>query len=235
MANQKRQIKISGMHCAACAQTIEKALLKSEGVDKAAVNFATETAYIEYDDNKLQEKNLSEIIKETGYNVAEGPQRMTLRISGMTCASCAQTIENALRKKKGIKEANVNLATEKATILFNPIETNFEEIKNIVKDAGYEVLGREDQRVRFEEEEARELQAFSTARRRVLIAWTLTIPSMVWMIPEMLFGISWPNSVIFNLGMIALATPVLFYPGWTTYKSAAKAVTHLTANMDVLI
>ena len=235
MTKQKDQIKISGMHCAACAQTIEKALLKAEGVGKAAVNFATETAYIEYDDNKVSEENLAEIIKQTGYNVAEGLQRMTLRINGMTCASCAQTIENALRKQKGIKEATVNLATEKATVIYNSNELTYQEIKNVIEDAGYEVLGKEDQRAKFEEEEARELQAFSTARRRVLIAWALTIPIMVWMIPEMILGISWPNSIIFNLGMIALAAPVLFYPGWTTYKSAAKAVTHLTANMDVLI
>jgi Cu+-exporting ATPase len=58
---------------------------------------------------------------------------------------------------------------------------------------------------------------------------------MLWMLPEMIFGISWPNSTVFNFGMIAFAAPVLFYPGWTTYKSAAKALMHLTANMDVLI
>ena len=235
MTKQKSQIKISGMHCTACAQTIEKALLKAEGVDKAVVNFTTEIAYVEYDDNTANEKKLSEIIKETGYNVAERPQRMMLRIGGMTCASCAQTIENALRKKKGIKEANVNLATERATVTYHPNEIKYEEIKNVVEDAGYQVLGREDQRARFEEEEARELQAFSIAKRRALVAWALTIPIMIWMIPEMIFGISWPNSTVFNLGMIAMGAPVLFYPGWTTYKSAAKAITHFTANMDVLI
>ena len=82
MTRQKSRLKISGMHCAACAQTIEKALVKAEGVDKAVVNFTTETAYIEYDDNKADEKKLSEIIKETGYNVAEGPQKTMLRIEG---------------------------------------------------------------------------------------------------------------------------------------------------------
>lgn len=55
------------------------------------------------------------------------------------------------------------------------------------------------------------------------------------MIPDMFFGVAWPNSTVFNLGMIALAAPVLFYPGWTTYKSAAKAIWHRNANMDVLI
>lgn len=223
------------MHCAACAQTIEKALLKVEGVDKAVVSLTTETAYVEYDDNEVNEKTLSEVIKETGYNLDETPQRVMLRIGGMTCASCAQTIENALRKTKGVREANVNLATEKAAITYNSNEIEFERIKDVVEGVGYQVLSKEDQRARFEEEEARELQVFSVARRRTLVAWALTIPIMVWMLTEMVFGISWPNSVVFNFGTIALAAPVLLYPGWNTYKSAAKAITHFTANMDVLI
>lgn len=223
------------MHCAACAQTVEKALLKVEGVDKAVVSLTTETAYVEYDDNEVNEKTLSEVIKETGYNLDETPQRVMLRIGGMTCASCAQTIENALRKTKGVREANVNLATEKAAITYNSNEIEFERIKDVVEGVGYQVLSKEDQRARFEEEEARELQVFSVARRRTLVAWALTIPIMVWMLTEMVFGISWPNSVVFNFGTIALAAPVLLYPGWNTYKSAAKAITHFTANMDVLI
>lgn len=235
MTKQKRQMKIDGMHCAACAQTIEKALLKAKGVDKASVNFATETAYVEYDDNMADEKKLADVVKETGYAVAEGTQRTTLRIGGMTCASCAQTIEAALRKKKGVRQANVNLATEKATVTYKPDEISYEEIRDTIEHTGYQVLGKEDQRTRFEEEEARELKAFSAAKRRAFIAWALTIPIMLWMIPEMLLGISWPNSTIFNLGMIILATPVLFYPGWNTYKSALRAATHLSANMDVLI
>ncbi|MDH5267290.1 MAG: heavy metal translocating P-type ATPase [Candidatus Bathyarchaeota archaeon] len=235
MTKQKILIKIGGMHCVTCAQTIEKALLKAEGVDNALVNFATETAHIEYDDKITNENKLTEIIKGTGYDVAEGTQKIMIRIGGMTCASCAQTIESALRKKKGVREAGVNLATEKAAVTYSQSEISYEEIKDAVEDAGYQVLGREDQRARFEEEEARELQAFSIARRRALISWALTIPIMLWMIPEMIFGISWPNSAVFNLGMIAIAAPVLFYPGWTTYKSAVNAIMHRAANMDVLI
>ncbi|UCD96387.1 MAG: heavy metal translocating P-type ATPase, partial [Candidatus Bathyarchaeota archaeon] len=235
MTKQKEQIRISGMHCATCAQTIENALLKTEGVGKAAVNFATETAYIEYDDAKVSEENLAETIRQTGYDVAEGPRKVIVRIGGMTCASCAQTIENALRKQWGIKEANVNLATEKATIIYYPNKITYEGVQKVIEDTGYKALGKEDQRVRFEEEETRELQAFSTARRRMLTAWAFTIPIMVWMMPEMVFGIMWPSPAVFNLGMIALAIPALFYPGWSTYKSAIAAVAHRTANMDVLI
>jgi Cu+-exporting ATPase len=232
---QKTQIKISGMHCAACAQTIQKALSKAEGVNKARVNFATETAYVEYDDEHINEEKLQGVIRNTGYDVAEELKTITLRIGGMTCASCAQIIAKALRKTDGVKDANVNLATEKATVSFYPSKTSYAKIKKAVEDTGYQVLGREDKKARFEEEATKEQQTFSAAKKKALLAWALTIPIVSWMLPNMLLGIAWPNSTVFNIGMIAVAAPVLFYPGWATYRSAAKAVWHRNANMDVLI
>ena len=235
MAQQKVQIKITGMHCAACAQAIQKALSKAEGVTKAQVNFATETAYVEYDDAYTDEKKLKQVIRNTGYDVAEETRTITLRIGGMTCASCSQIIAKTLLKTEGVKDANVNLATEKATVTFYPSKISYAKIKKAIEDTGYEVLGREDKKARFEDEATREQLTLSAAKRRVLIAWAITIPIVAWMIPNMLFELAWPNSTVFNIGMIALAAPVLFIPGWNTYKSAAKAVLHLNANMDVLI
>jgi len=235
MAQQKIQIRISGMHCAACAQAIQKALSKTEGVTKAQVNFATETAYVEYDDASTDEEKLKQVIRNTGYDVAEETRTITLRIGGMTCASCSQIIAKTLLKTEGVKDANVNLATEKATVIFYPSKISYAKIKKAIEDTGYEVLGREDKKARFEDEATREQQTLSTAKKRLLIAWAITIPIVAWMLPNMLFDLSWPNSAVFNIGMIALAAPVLFYPGWTTYKSAAKAVWHHNANMDVLI
>jgi Cu+-exporting ATPase len=205
------------------------------GVSNASVNFATETAYIEYNDEETSEQALVQVVQDTGYDVARGTQRLILRISGMTCASCAQTIEQALQNTDGVIEANVNLATEKAMVVYDFTIVGYDEIKKAIENTGYQVLGREDQRATFEEEEARELQVFSTAKRRALLSWALTIPIMLWMIPEMFFGIMWPNASVFNLGLIMLAAPVLFYPGWSTYRSAVTAIIHGSANMDVLI
>jgi Cu+-exporting ATPase len=232
---EKTAVKITGMTCTACAQSIESALSSAEGVESASVNFATETAYVEYNEAITNEPELEQIIKDTGYDVFKGTQKIILRLGGMTCAACAQTIEKALKKTEGVETASVNLATEKATVVYNQAITNYEAIKQAVEATGYQVLGREDVRAKYDEEETRELQAYETARKRALISWALTIPIILWMIPEMIFGIAWPNPTVFNLGMIALATPVLFYPGWTTYTSAAKAITRRSANMDVLI
>ena len=67
------------------------------------------------------------------------------------------------------------------------------------------------------------------------VAWAFTAPIILWMLPEMFFGIMWPNETVFNLGMILLALPVLFWVGRKTYRGAWVAVTHGHANMDTLI
>lgn len=235
MAHQKAKIKITGMHCAACAQTLQKELLKAKGVKQVHVNFATEMAYVEYEDVYINEEKLKLIIRKIGYDVAEEPRVITLRIGGMTCASCAQIIAKTLRKTEGVKDASVNLATEKATVSFFPSKTSYKEIRKAIENTGYEVLGREGREARFVDESFREQQTLSMAWKKTLIAWVLTIPIVSWMLPDMFLGIAFPNPTVFNIGMIALAALVIFYPGWPTYKSAAKAIWHHNANMDVLI
>jgi Cu+-exporting ATPase len=235
MAQQKAQIKITGMHCAACAQIIQKALSKAEGVTDARVNLTTETAYVAYDDEQTSEEKLKGVIKNTGYDVIDEVETSIMRIGGMTCASCSQAITRSLIKTEGVKDANVNLATEKATVSFYPGKTNYAEIKKAIEDTGYQVLEREDKEARFEEEALREQKKLATAKNKALFAWALTMLIMLWMIPEMFLGVALPNATVFNIGMIALAAPVLFIPGWATYRSAAKAVWHRNANMDVLI
>ncbi|TRO49652.1 copper-translocating P-type ATPase [Candidatus Bathyarchaeota archaeon] len=235
MTQLKVQLKISGMHCAACAQIIQKALSKVEGVIEARVNLTTETAYVEYDSTQTNEEKLKEVIRNTGYDVTDELETITLRTGGMTCASCAQAITKSLLKTEGVKDANVNLATEKATVSFSPGKTNYAKIKKAIEDTGYQVLEREDKKSRFEEEALREQKTLAIAKNKALVAWGLTIPIMLWMVPEMFFGVALPNPTVFKIGMIALAAPVLFIPGRSTYRSAAKAIWHRNANMDVLI
>lgn len=63
----------------------------------------------------------------------------TLAIEGMTCASCAQTVEKAVKKVSGVNEASVNLATEKLQVTFDETQTTIPAIEQAVKQAGYGV------------------------------------------------------------------------------------------------
>ena len=114
---KKISLGIVGMSCTSCAQTIEKALKEHVGVEQANVNFASEKAYLIYDPKATNKKELIETVRDAGYDARLETKKIILRIGGMTCASCAQTIENALKKTEGILEANVNLASEKAVVV----------------------------------------------------------------------------------------------------------------------
>jgi len=226
---------IIGMSCTSCAQTIEKALKEHVGVEQANVNFASEKAYLTYDPKATNKKELIETVKASGYDAHLETKKTILRIGGMTCASCAQTIENALKKTEGIVEANVNLASEKAVVVYDVQEIDYEGIKEVIEGTGYEVLGREEGVAKYEKEIEEEQRKFHEAKIRMRVAWAFTIPIIAWMIPEMILGQAWPNRTIYNIGMILLAVPVLFWAGKETLLSAVRAVSHGSANMDVLI
>jgi len=73
--------------------------------------------------------------------IAEAPAKKTLlKITGMTCASCVKRVEDALRGVKGVTEANVNLANEKASVTYDPSLASVEDMIRAVKDAGYGVM-----------------------------------------------------------------------------------------------
>jgi Cu+-exporting ATPase len=205
------------------------------GVEQANVNFASEKAYLTYDPKVTNKKELIETVRATGYDAHLETKKAIIRIGGMTCASCAQTIENALKKTEGIVEANVNLASEKAVAVYDVQEIDYEGIKEVIEGTGYKVLGREEGAAKYEKEIEEEQRKFHEAKMKMRVAWAFTIPIMAWMIPEMILGQAWPNEDLFNLGMILLAVPVLFWAGRETLLSAVRAVSHGSANMDVLI
>ncbi|MCW3991409.1 MAG: copper-translocating P-type ATPase, partial [Candidatus Bathyarchaeota archaeon] len=117
--------------------------------------------------------------------------------------------------------------TDKARVSYDPSLVSIFDLRQAVTDVGYEVAG--------EEEVDRAVEEMKEGRERMLRSWAFTLPIIIWMIPEMLFGIAWPTMTIYNMGIIALAFPVMFWMGLPTIRSAYKAVTHGSTNMDVLI
>ncbi len=233
-AANKVILPIEGMTCASCVSHVARALKKVPGVADAQVNLATERATVIFEDGALPLATLVQAVRDSGYDVAT--ETMILPIGGMTCASCANHIESALKKVPGVLQASVNLATEKASVTYIPGLASLADFKRAVADAGYEVLeATEETAGRAGEEEDEAERKMSEARFRMRVAWAFTVPIVLWMFAEMFFGIVWPNEFIYNLGMIVLALPVLFWVGRKTYRSGLTSVLHGYANMDTLI
>jgi len=231
MSDKAITLPVRGMTCASCVAHVEKALKSVEGIEEVNVNLATERATVWLSTDTVAVTDLLLAVQETGYEVPT--ETVTLPIGGMTCASCVAHVEKALSKVPGVVEANVNLATEKATVTFIPGVAGPADFKRAVAEAGYEVLEVPEEAVGEEEDEAE--RKMRLARFRMRVAWAFTAPIILWMFAEMFFGIVWPDETIYNLGMIILALPVLFWVGRRTYRSGLTAVLHGYANMDTLI
>lgn len=227
----ERQISlpIKDMTCASCVAHVTHALQEVPGVLDVTVNLATEKAAVRYDDRQTNVEAMIAAVRETGYDVPL--EKALLSIGGMTCASCVGHVEEALRSVPGVLTANANLATERATVEYVPGLASLDDLRRAVSDAGYEVVDAPEEAVAPDQSEER----MREARFRVRAAWLITLPAILWMLPEMFFGIMWPNMMVFNLGMIALAVPVLFWIGRKTYSSGWTALIHGYSNMDSLI
>src|SRR6476469_3527741 len=135
-------LPIEGMTCASCVRRVEKALAKVEGIHEVGVNLATERATVKYDPALVDMAAMRAAVEKAGYSVP--PEEVMLPLEGMPCASCVRRVEKSLAKLPGVEVANVNLATEQATVRFNPAMVGRDEFRLAVEKAGYG-LAREKQ------------------------------------------------------------------------------------------
>ena len=224
-------LDIVGMTCASCARTVERTLQRTEGVEGANVNIATERATVTFDPLVVDVKQLVQRVRESGYDAQV--QRKALAIGGMTCAACVRHVERALSKVDGVLTVNVNLATERATVEYLSGVTGLAQFKQAVADAGYAVLDE----TQPASADAPDLDALkmAAARRRMWTAWAFTAPVVVLMLLHMVWRIAWPSMMVVEWTLIALSFLVLIWPGSATFRSAWNSARHGNANMDVLI
>jgi P-type Cu+ transporter len=161
--------------------------------------------------------------------MSEDLRKVSLPVSGMTCAACARRVEKALSGTAGVRAANVNLAAEKATVEYDPGSVGTEDLTRAVEGAGYGVV-QEEERV-----EATHVREYERLRNRFLVAAVLTGFILVGSLPHML-GLMLPIPVGWlNLGLLLLATPVQFWAGWRFYRGAWSSLRHASADMNTLV
>lgn len=235
-ALKKDTIAVGGMTCAACANSIEKALNKKDGVQEAVVNFAAEKVTVSYDPSVIQPEEFRSIIEDLGYEVrekAEVETRLVLPVTGMTCAACANGIEKALNKMDGIHETVVNFAAEKVSVRYDSAKVNRTAIVDVITDLGYGVLEGELSVARSDVDQDARDRAELAARKRVLIfVMAVTIITETLMILEIRHILHLPYH---NWIMLIAATPIVFWAGMPTHRGAWRSIRHGSANMDVLI
>lgn len=165
------------------------------------------------------------------------------KIIGMHCASCALTIERALKKVNGVTDAQVNYGTEKATIAYDEQKINLEVLQNTVQSVGYTLVGGEltqptggtkDEKMPAMDHEAH-LRMLETGRTRqkLIIGIILSILIVLGSYPTWFPWV--PKQLMDPLVLFLLTIPVQFWVGSQYYRGLWLVVRYRAADMNTLI
>ncbi|MBU1017157.1 heavy metal translocating P-type ATPase [Patescibacteria group bacterium] len=162
-------------------------------------------------------------------------KKVTLKISGMTCASCAANIENALKKEDGVKSVSVNFATEKAYLEFDSIEIDIARVQKIIEKLGYKASEEDFGKEMEDHHKEEKIQEVKDLKIRFIIALIFGIP-LLYVSMGMIVGLYIPEIIEMNQHLIQflLTTPVIIV-AFKLYISGLKAILRRAPNMDSLI
>lgn len=226
------ELEITGMTCGGCVRRAEKALLAVPDVEQADINLATGRATLSLNanaDRLAGVEGAAAALQTAGYPAAT--EVLNLSLTGLTCGSCVNGVEKALRALPGVLEASVNLGTSQARVRYLPSEVSRLDAVAAIEQAGYGVA---DSTLDAPKDAAAAL------KRQVLIAAAFTIPLVIiamgrhlpgahaffhqWMPERAWVGLEW-----------LLATPVVLWAGRDFFIRGAKELRHFAPAMSSLV
>lgn len=237
------------MHCASCAITIEKAVLKSAGIKSAQANFASETLLVEYDEKKASREDIAKTVSDAGYELivpkeqkkdetseitSEGKTLLSLKVIGMDSPHCAMVVEKAIKTLPGIERVEVDFNNARAKAVFDSKKTSEEQIEKVIDDAGYEAV-RETSEVQdlLEREKAERQLELSMLLKKIIVGGILSVFIFFGSFPE--WFPFFPQIIGNYFVLLFLTTPVQFWVGSRFYSGLKILFKYRTADMNTLI
>lgn len=261
MANARITLPVEGMTCGACAATVQKRLEQSDGVQDAAVNFATGKATVTIDDSHAKVADLVRAVREAGFDCAKAT--VTFGIEGLHYAASTQRLEGELAQLPGVLSAVANQATEEVRVEYVPGLATAKDLERAVALAGFSVaepVAEEDpverERVKRRKETRRLLWKFVGAAVAALLTMVASMPLMGGMdtrqsdlfsritgpidsvlqglLPQ-LYTFAASDPQLLKLGMLVITILVMLFSGRQFYVGAWRGFQHRTADMNTLI
>jgi Cu+-exporting ATPase len=240
--------RIKGMHCAACSARIERILRGREGVARADVSLAAESLEVVYDPDRDTPADMAQAIADAGFEAlfetpeTAAPDAATLHLAltGMSCASCSARIERVLRAADGVREAAVNLATESASVVYDPRAVRPSALIQLIADAGFGAQIVSRSAAQFEERRRDAETRLAAQRRELIPAFGFALPLLVLSMGHMV-GLPLPafldpetSPAAFASAQLLLTLPVL-WAGRGFYARGIPALLHKAPSMDTLV
>jgi Cu+-exporting ATPase len=223
---KRTAIRIGGMHCAGCANSIQSSVDALDGVKKCEVNLASEKAMLEFDPSRVGMAEIEKAVHRAGYRVVY--EKIMLSVAGITDSSDADRLEKMLQKLEGIKHASVNYGASQIHIEYNSALVSLSDIRQSVASSGYHIVS-EDLAATAEEVEARNLKKLLT------IGIIFTVPIVILGYPEYLPFVPLTGTNISAFLIFACAGIVQFVAGNRFYVGAFRIAKMGSANMDTLV
>ena len=165
-------------------------------------------------------------------------QKYVLKVKGMHCASCSVLIDKLVGKQPGVSSIKTSYGAERTTVEFDEKKITLEKIDELVHKLGYDIIRPDEEGATVEEEEAKERRQIVEAKRRVIAAFALASPIIIYYMAVHMFNLKHVHAlggIDLNYIYWILSTPIQFIVCWPFYRNAFTAIRVGSANMDVLV
>ena len=214
------------------------------------MNMVHGTLVVEPDDDEVRDLDRDDVAGAEAVGV--GPviaptdgletERAEFRITDASCASCVVHIESILDDIAGVDRVDVNYASERVTVDYDPTRTSPDVLQSAVADGGYRLVPRSSRATATpgrdaDDEEAAARQAeLADLTRRMVVGAVLSAPVVFAVMAHDLFSAAWvPGALLNRWVQLVLITPVMFYAGWPIHRTGWLTLRHRTADMNALI
>jgi Cu+-exporting ATPase len=227
-------LPIGGMTCASCVSHVEGALKELPGVSNVAVNLSTNKASLTYDPQEVKLRDMQRALRNVGYFVMEAEQ--TLDVHGMTCASCVDHVEVALKELRGVLDAVVNLGLGTAKIEYIPGVVSISSMKRAVREVGYEAQERSEGVDALDRERQVREDEIKHQGRNLIISGTIGMIIMIGTFYDMLGPLKAivPVWLSYKWVIGLLTTPIVFGPGRQFFVNSWRGLKHGVTDMNLL-
>jgi Cu+-exporting ATPase len=170
----------------------------------------------------------------------DGTGRVVLALErggGVACPTCLRTIESVLEPLPGVRSVQTDVATERASVQFDPSAVSIKDMQEAVASVGYRVEARREpgSGETEDEETAERRREIRDLTRRVVVGAVLSTPVVATVMAAEVFGLDVPGLLMNRWFQLALITPVFLYTGWPIHTVGWRTLRHRTAEMNTLI
>ncbi len=166
-------------------------------------------------------------------NKAINTKKVTLPVTGMSCAACAVSVESMLKSTQGVTDAGVNYANQSAWVDFDPKSTDLQSLDKVLQGVGYGFIINDDEDEVIAEQEKIQFEHYNSLKKKTIWTGILAVPVVL----TGMFFMDQPDvsARYSNYIMLALTAPILFFFGQDFFINAWKQAKHGRSNMDTLV